>query len=52
MLEKDIKIKPIHETPLSDTLCGNCKKVFIRSGHCTIPIDSKYCPWCGQPIDW
>ena len=54
-LEKQIP-KPVHEQKWIDTKC-DCGYVFSKSyedGYYDIPYEmqTKYCPACGQKLDW
>ena len=32
--------------------CSSCESYHGRYGDIRIPVGSKYCPYCGQAIDW
>lgn len=55
-LERQIPKKITHEASLYKCCtCPNCKNVFDRFekwGESTVRITVKYCPICGQALDW
>ena len=54
-LEKQIPKKPTEYTDNSfvrKMSCANCNRHFGIVGDVIIPTNSKYCPECGQAIDW
>ena len=38
------------EPPRMITLCGTCYRSFEKNS--TFDVPWRYCPWCGQAIDW
>lgn len=49
-LEKQIPMK--HKTIDNVLYCPCCESYHGRYGDISIPVGSKYCPYCGQAIDW
>lgn len=49
-LEKQIPKK--HKMVDNVLYCSACESYHGRYGDIRIPVGSKYCPYCGQALDW
>lgn len=49
-LKKQIPKK--HKTVDNILYCPSCESYHGRYGDIRIPVGSKYCPYCGQALDW